>query len=172
MLSRYYLGMPSSESAVSVLLASPFAEDREAFLLAFKEYNLDWTLLPACDCREAWVVLHQRDVDVVIADAGSGDGFEWRELMDEITAMRTHQPVIVCSRTADESLWAEVLNLGGFDVLAKPFDAEELVRVIAMAVRHGRQMRAATAKYLGDWAPPGAGSVRLLPVRDRAHRVA
>jgi DNA-binding response OmpR family regulator len=46
--------------------------------------------------------------------------------------------LIVVSRLANESLWAEVLNLGGFDVLALPFDREELERVTLSAVRRSR----------------------------------
>ena len=41
--------------------------------------------------------------------------------------------MIVTSRLADDRLWAEVLNLGGYDVLAKPFDASEVARVVGTA---------------------------------------
>jgi hypothetical protein len=44
--------------------------------------------------------------------------------------------LIVTSRTADESLWAEVLNIGGYDVMALPFERLEVERVIASASRH------------------------------------
>jgi hypothetical protein len=43
--------------------------------------------------------------------------------------------LVVASRLADERLWAEVLNLGGHDVLAMPFDAHEVRRVMESAVR-------------------------------------
>ena len=43
--------------------------------------------------------------------------------------------LVVTSRIADEWLWAEVLNLGGYDVLAQPFDREEVTRVVRSAVR-------------------------------------
>jgi DNA-binding response OmpR family regulator len=36
---------------------------------------------------------------------------------------------------ADEYLWAEVLNLGGYDLLAKPFRDPEVKRVLAAALR-------------------------------------
>jgi FixJ family two-component response regulator len=42
------------------------------------------------------------------------------------------------SRHADERLWAEVLNLGGYDLLAKPLEGDEVSRVVEMACRHGR----------------------------------
>ena len=36
---------------------------------------------------------------------------------------------------ADERLWAEALNLGAYDVLAKPFGRTEAMRVVAAAWR-------------------------------------
>jgi DNA-binding response OmpR family regulator len=46
----------------------------------------------------------------------------------------------VTSRLADERLWAEVLSLGGYDVLMKPFDVSEVYRVIRLACeRHQAQ---------------------------------
>jgi len=42
----------------------------------------------------------------------------------------------VTSRLADERLWAEALNLGAYDVLAKPFDSTEAMRVV---VQHGER---------------------------------
>jgi len=45
---------------------------------------------------------------------------------------------IVSSRLADERLWAEVLNLGAFDLLlGSPFVAEEVVRVTQCASEAG-----------------------------------
>ena len=45
-----------------------------------------------------------------------------------------HRPrLIVFSRQVDDRLWAEVLNLGGFDVLATPFRKEELMFAIGSA---------------------------------------
>jgi DNA-binding response OmpR family regulator len=42
----------------------------------------------------------------------------------------------VTSRVADDSLWAEVLNLGAYDLLMKPFDLTEVFRVVSLAWRH------------------------------------
>jgi len=44
--------------------------------------------------------------------------------------------LVVTSRLADDALWAEVLNMGGYDVLAVPLDSEEVMRVIGAALRH------------------------------------
>jgi len=37
---------------------------------------------------------------------------------------------------ADEQLWAEALNLGAWDVLAKPFVRSEVIRSVKLAWDH------------------------------------
>jgi len=51
------------------------------------------------------------------------------------STVRASSVLVVTSKFPDESLWAEVLNLGGYDVLAQPFDREEVTRVVRSAVR-------------------------------------
>ena len=41
--------------------------------------------------------------------------------------------LIVVSRTADEFLWAEALNLGAFAVLPEPYRASEVVGTLVLA---------------------------------------
>ena len=58
---------------------------------------------------------------------------DWKGMLRELAKFRERPELIVTSRVADDSLWAEVLNLGGCDVLAKPFDAKEVVWAVSMA---------------------------------------
>jgi len=65
---------------------------------------------------------------VVICEHSIPEG--WRHLLAELGRMEARPSLIMCSRLADERLWAEVLNLGAFDLLlGAPFDAEEVLRV-------------------------------------------
>jgi DNA-binding response OmpR family regulator len=41
--------------------------------------------------------------------------------------------LIVTSRLADDRLWTEALNLGAYDVIAKPFDRKEVDRILNLA---------------------------------------
>jgi DNA-binding response OmpR family regulator len=41
--------------------------------------------------------------------------------------------LVVTSRVADDRLWSEVLNLGGYDVLAKPLNTKEVFHVAGLA---------------------------------------
>jgi hypothetical protein len=45
----------------------------------------------------------------------------------------------VWARHADERLWAEVLNLGGYDVLRAPFQVPEVVEAVKAAIRKWRE---------------------------------
>jgi FixJ family two-component response regulator len=78
----------------------------------------------------------------------------WKELLDFVQRLPAPPPVIVTSRMADERMWAEVLNLGGYDVLAKPLNSEEVVRTVTSAWslwqhRFQVQMRAESSQTAG-----------------------
>jgi len=82
--------------------------------------------------------LDREPPDVVVSNASLQDHSDWKHVLHEIESAGGVQPLIITSRVADESLWAEVLNLGGFDVLAQPFDREEVTRILSSAVRDRR----------------------------------
>jgi DNA-binding NtrC family response regulator len=69
---------------------------------------------------------------VVICERDLPDG-DWHDIWEGIAPLAPHPTLIVTSLHADEHLWAEVLNLGGYDVLAKPFDAQEVCRIVGRA---------------------------------------
>jgi hypothetical protein len=48
-----------------------------------------------------------------------------------------------------EELWAEVLNLGGDDVLAQPFDAQEVYHVVSLAGMPGKGARGCAERNSG-----------------------
>jgi DNA-binding response OmpR family regulator len=71
----------------------------------------------------------------VISGARLSDGHSWNDLLCEMQKMECPPPLIVGDRLANERLWAEVLNLGGYDLLAKPFVAKEVLHVVSTACR-------------------------------------
>jgi DNA-binding NtrC family response regulator len=114
----------------SLLYISPLGEDHDALRAL-----CPWKLWSASHLRQAKNLLRRNQIPVVICERDLLPG-SWRELL-EVTMTMPHKPlVIVTSRLADERLWAEVINEGGWDVLAKPFDCTELIRVIESAFRH------------------------------------
>ena len=94
-----------------------------------------WKLHHVRNRSEARAFLDGTPVGVVISDQELPEG-GWREVLDDLQERLDPPALVVTSRLADESLWAEVLNKGGYDVLAEPLDSEEVTRVVSAAARH------------------------------------
>ena len=92
-----------------------------------------WQLQTARACRSA-VRRLERNVAVVFSECSLPDG-TWKDILNRIAQMDRPPQLIVTSRLADAYLWSEVLNLGGFDVLAKPLKEWEVRRVLAAVSR-------------------------------------
>ncbi len=77
-------------------------------------------------------------LSVIICEACLPDGTDWKHVFETTRRKEGGQPLfVVCSKHADDRLWAEALNFGAYDVLNKPFELEEVVRVVGFAARRG-----------------------------------
>jgi hypothetical protein len=88
-------------------------------------------------CREGLAYLRGNDTPVVICERDLADG-NWKLVLNGFDGLPMPPNLIVTSRLADDELWAEVLNLGGYDVLAQPFDTEEVYRIVFLAWMSGK----------------------------------
>ena len=122
--------LPLPDVPVTVLLVSGQPADRRSLqqILA----RSCWKLQVSATCAEGLALLRQKRVPVVICDAGQSDT-DWRLLLNGMSDLPSRSALIVSSRLADERLWAEVLNLGGYDVLSTPFDRREVLRACFLA---------------------------------------
>jgi len=77
-------------------------------------------------------MLDKFEAQVVIYDWDPGGG-DWRVAVDGLTARRDHPCVLLASRVVDEYLWTELVKHGGFDVIPRSADAEQLIRSIGFA---------------------------------------
>jgi DNA-binding NtrC family response regulator len=68
----------------------------------------------------------------VLTEAYLPDG-DWKDVLNLTWELGTSPAVIVTHRFADDRFWAEVLNLGCYDLLAQPFDAREVRRILTSA---------------------------------------
>jgi DNA-binding response OmpR family regulator len=96
----------------------------------------DCRLYRAAGRKEALASIRRFRPWVVLCDQVLVDG-DWRDLLQDLQREETMPPLIVSSRLADDRLWAEVLNLGGYDLLMKPFTAVEVSRVVRLAAHRG-----------------------------------
>jgi DNA-binding response OmpR family regulator len=125
--------MKNQTRSVSALAIGAFEQDRPLLQEIFR--NLGWTLLEARDRRRAMQYLEKQTVDVVLAESDLPN-WNWKKVLNDLRRLAKPPQLIVASRTADDYLWSEVLNIGGFDVLPQPFARDEVERVVASAFRH------------------------------------
>ena len=130
--------------AVQVLAAaSPSGREELRRILGHSR----WTLREAATLAGARALLDEEPCVVVICEALLADG-NWRQLLDYTMELPMPPPLIVVARAADDYLWMEVLNRGGYNLLAIPIDEREVFRTVSMAWmnlrdRAGRQSAAA-----------------------------
>jgi DNA-binding response OmpR family regulator len=139
--------MAMSEAGELVaLLISPVEEDHNTLQQLFQQHG--WTLYAAKTLHSAITLFRTKAVSVVITERDLAVG-NWKDVVNAIEGFREPPLLIVISRLADDSLWAEALNLGVYDVLAKPLVQAEVVRVLTSAwiQQLTRQMQAARIAY-------------------------
>ena len=119
-----------AKGAISILLIGPVDSRRSTLrnILTLPQ----WEICEAASYSEAVRILDNRCIAVTICDTEIEDG-NWQVLLADLQGRANPPNIIVSSRLADERLWAEVLNLGGYDVLVQPFDRGEVLRVARMA---------------------------------------
>lgn len=92
-----------------------------------------WTLRLASTFPDVEAALRASSFGVVICSGQLADDCSWKDVLIRVQRMPVSPQVIVADRLADEALWAEVLNLGCYDLLMTPFSSEEVLRVVSMA---------------------------------------
>jgi DNA-binding NtrC family response regulator len=119
------------DGIVTVLAISPLPEDHALLSEIFTHSK--WQLCHATNCEEAIYFLRENRVGVVITECDLDDSC-WKELYQEAMELAHPRPrFIIASRLADDRLWSEALNLGAYNVLAKPFDPKEVFWVVSHA---------------------------------------
>jgi DNA-binding NtrC family response regulator len=134
-----------STRTVTVLSVSPLAEDHFSLQAIFNRSK--WQLHRADCLASAHAVMSRREIGVVICERDLSPG-TWVDMLEEGALLADPPSLIVTSRVADERLWAEALNLGAYDVLAKPFERLELVRSVSLAWLHWYHNREVSAREL------------------------
>jgi DNA-binding response OmpR family regulator len=130
-LSRISCCQAGLRSSVNILIVSTHRHDQAALRRILRHSH--FVIAGAGSCREALDHLGRVHSAIVFCDYDLPDG-TWLDILNCVTGPSDSSFLIVTSRLADERLWAEVLNLGGFDLLAKPFEAAEVLHVVKTAL--------------------------------------
>lgn len=125
-------GTPSF--TIPLVVVSPRKEDHDNLesILA----DSAWQLFSATSLAEAHGALRAARTPIAICDAGT-DG-TWRGTIRSLSKARPGAYVIFLADDDRESVCQEIIRHGGFDVLARPFQREDVFRVLLFAYSHCR----------------------------------
>lgn len=98
----------------------------------------NWQVHHVVTYREAIAFSAVNHIAAVICERDLPDG-DWKVVLSGFESLAVRRNVIVTSRLADDALWVEVLNLGGYDVLAQPFNEEEVYRTVFLACQQHKR---------------------------------
>jgi DNA-binding NtrC family response regulator len=136
--------MRKAEESVRVLVIASAQEDVIALRHIFGHSK--WELESASTCTEARRAIESGSPPVLICESRLPDG-DWTHILSAAGRQPNPPRLIVTSLHADEALWSDVLERGGYDVLAKPFDAREVVRVVSLAWRQWKDEAEHSARH-------------------------
>ena len=118
---------------VAIVFISASAEDARAFRELVDGNR--WLVVNVPDLTGARAVIDKLRPRLVVCDTKIEGQGSWRDLLREGNAGRGFA-LVVASLHADEALWVELLNLGGSDVLEKPFAVADVERVICLGFQY------------------------------------
>jgi len=125
---------PGLETVFNNVVLSVSRNDEDCASLE-RIFRSDWSVIASVTVASALSVLREIPIPIVMFDCDITSG-TWEEMLDHISLLPDPPLLIVTSRLADERLWAEALNLGAWDVLARPFDENEVSRIVSVAGQH------------------------------------
>jgi len=137
----------NSKATTAILSVSPHAGDQDALARILRQDSQPsqkWKLAAASTLEAATAMLRINQFPIALCEHDLSPG-TWKELFGRAMRMPHSPLVIVTSRLADERMWAEALNLGAWEVLAKPFDPAEVIRVVDSAWRHWQERHESAA---------------------------
>ena len=134
MFGKWKTRPPHDDTSVghrlTALVMTPFRSDRTALEGIFKKAA--WGIRTADGLPEAIALLNSQAIPIVVFDRDF-PGLDWREAVQQLATGPSPRCVILASFVADDYLWEEVIHLGGYDVLPKPFRESEVIHTIEFA---------------------------------------
>ena len=150
-IRSFFAGMPSrmvgeqpepGSLPARIALVALVSGDRERDVLTSVSSREQWDLRFVESCEGAGAIASQLGAPVILYDR-DWPAAEWRVMVQDL-ASSAHRPcVILASTVADDYLWEEVIRHGGYDVLAKPLRADDVARVVKLALSYWKSVASA-----------------------------
>lgn len=115
---------------VRVLAITENPDDSAALQLIAARYS--WKISIVDTSEAAIGFLKDQPAPLVICDRDLS-GETWRDVLAKVTRQPQAVCVLLASHVIDEYLWHQVIRENGYDVVAKPFQPEEIRRAVTFA---------------------------------------
>ena len=100
--------------------------------------------------------------DLLLVDAELPDG-SWRNLMLFVQNSGMTCEMIICSRLENRELWAEVIQCGAYDIIAEPFERQEVTRIFRSALDSRYMRRFTQTAPAAKVATTAPGKALVIP---------
>jgi DNA-binding response OmpR family regulator len=115
---------------VKLVAITQNSDDAETLRQIASDYG--WRILIVDSSSRAIASLNDQPTPLVICDRDL-TGEDWRDVLGKIAAQPQAVCVLLASRVVDDYLWRQVLRHQGYDLVAKPFQPDELRRAVIFA---------------------------------------
>ena len=145
----------NADCTISVLSVGPMAEDHTSLRNILDSADpamcgkFRWQVRASFTARGVAELVRAGSIPIVVCENDLHPG-AWREMLAHLADLPNPPLVIVTSRHADDYLWVEALNLGAYDVLAKPFEPREVTRTLIHAWQRWNSRSRARAVAAGQ----------------------
>ena len=126
----FRLTQPPGVPVVALLVDE---QDRSVMMSVSSHQPLDVHFAESCVSARA--VANRLTAPVIFIDR-DWPGTDWRTDVESLAASPHRACVILVSRVADVYLWQELVRRGGYDVLTKPLRANNVARVVKLALSY------------------------------------
>ena len=118
------------------------AEDDESIRLVTSRYlqDLGYEIFMATNLKELWKLIESNKGDVLITDVMLPDG-ELFDILPQIVEYRENLPVIVVSAKNNLQTAISATMQGAYEYLPKPFDLDELQKLIKKALESKQNLK-------------------------------
>ena len=118
------------------------AEDDESIRLVTSRYlqDLGYEIFMATNLKELWKLIESKKGDVLITDVMLPDG-ELFDILPQIVEYRENLPVIVVSAKNNLQTAISATKQGAYEYLPKPFDLDELQKLIKKALESKQNLK-------------------------------
>ena len=96
----------------------------------FRYFN--WSMRQLQTCQQALAFLRQNPLPLVISWCEMPDG-NWKDLLRQLPLLTKPPLLAVSYQPTGRCFWSEVISLGGYDILVKPFGASDVFRLVSLA---------------------------------------